>query len=162
MIKLLIKSLKEALCILIIVTPLALIANQLRTNGIPLWPSSESNSITKGPDVISVKKAAGHFRGKDALFLDARAPEDYCAGHIAGALNLPLHQFDEYFLSVAPTLEASQVIITYCDGIDCTQGHDLAVILKEMGFKRVFFLVNGWSRWMARGLPVEKEELTSG
>jgi rhodanese-related sulfurtransferase len=160
---LLTKSLKEALLILIIVVPLALIINQFRSDGIPLWPLPESKTtsevVNNDTGAISIKEAVIKFREKNTLFLDARAPEDYHAGHISGALNLPIHQFDKHFLNVEQKLKTSRVIITYCDGIDCTQGTDLAITLKEMGFKKVYFLVNGWTEWISQGLPAEKGDL---
>lgn len=166
MIKLLVKSLKEALWILIVVVPIALIVNQFRSNGIPLWPSPDPKApfevVSNDDRALSIKEAAKKFQEKGSLFLDARAPEDYRAGHIAGALNLPFHQFDQYFLNVVKQLEASRIIIAYCDGIDCTQGCDLALTLKEMGFKRVYFLVNGWAEWISHGLPTEKGNITGG
>ncbi len=157
------KSLKEALLIPIVVVPLALIVNQFRSDGIPLWPLPESETtsevVSNDTGAISIKEAAIKFQEKGTLFLDARAPEDYHAGHIAGALNLPIHQFDKHFLIVEQELEASRVIITYCAGIDCAQGVDLALTLKEMGFKKVYFLVNGWTEWVSQGLPAVRGDL---
>jgi rhodanese-related sulfurtransferase len=159
MIKLLTTSLKEALYILIVVVPVAFIVNQLRSDGLPLWPMPEpeatSEAVAKDTGVLSIHEAAKKFQENGTLFLDARAPEDYRAGHISGALNLPVHQFDAYFLEVVEQLEASRVIITYCGEKDCTQGRDLALILKNMGFETVYSLVDGWTRWLSQGLPME-------
>lgn len=165
MIKLLVKSLKEALFILSVIVPIALIVNQFRSDGISLWPSPEPKAsfefVSNDDRALSIKEAAKKFQEKGTLFLDARAPEDYRAGHIAGALNLPVHQFDQHFLYVVKQMEACRIIITYCDGIDCAQGCDLASTLKEMGFEKVYFLVNGWSEWISQGLPTEKGDLAS-
>ena len=160
MVKLLLPSLKEALYILIVVVPLAFIINQLRSDGLPLWPVPEpeaiSEIIAKDAGALSIKEAAKKFQEKGTLFLDARAPEDYRASHIAGALNLPVHQFDAHFLAVVEQLESSRVIITYCSGKDCTQGRELAMLLKDMEFENVYFLVDGWMEWLSQGLPTEK------
>jgi rhodanese-related sulfurtransferase len=164
MIKLLIHSLKEALYILIVVVPLAFIVNQIRSDGLPLWPMPKPEAtpaiIAEEDGALSMKDAVKKFQEKGTLFLDARASEDYHAGHIVGALNLPVHQFDAHFLGVVEQLEASRVIITYCGGKDCTQGRDLALILREMEFKSVYFLVDGWTEWTSQGLPTEKGGLT--
>jgi rhodanese-related sulfurtransferase len=166
MVKLLIHSLKEALYILIVVVPLGIIVNQLRSDGLPLWPMTEPEAtpaiIAEEAGALSIQEAAKKFQETGTLFLDARAPEDYRAGHIAGALNLPVHQFDEHFLEVVEQLEASRVIITYCGGQDCPQGRDLALILKEMEFECVYFLVDGWTEWISQGLPTEKGDLAGG
>ncbi|MBW2644902.1 MAG: rhodanese-like domain-containing protein [Deltaproteobacteria bacterium] len=163
MFKLLAKSLKEAILILVVIAPLALIVNQFRSDGIPLWPLPESKTtsevVNNNTGVISIEEAAIKFQEKGTLFLDARAPEDYSAGHVAGALNLPLHQFDQHFLHVVKQLETSRIIITYCDGVDCPQGCDLALTLKEMGFEKVYFLADGLTEWISQGLPAEKGDL---
>ena len=159
MIKLLTTSFKEALYILIVVVPLAFIANQLRSDGLPLWPMPEPEAteiMAEEAGALSIQEAAKKFQKKGTLFLDARAPEDYHAGHIAGALNLPVHQFDAHFLEVVEQLESSHTIITYCGGKDCPQGRELALILKEMEFENVYFLVDGWTEWISQGLPTEK------
>ncbi len=157
MFNLLAKSLKEALLIMIVVVPLALIVNQFRSSGIPLWPlpdaENTSEVVSKNTGAISIEEAAIKLQEKGTLFLDARAPEDYSAGHVAGALNLPVHQFDQHFLHVVQQLETSPIIITYCDGVDCPQGCDLALTLKEMGFEKVYFLADGLNEWISRGLP---------
>jgi rhodanese-related sulfurtransferase len=125
-------------------------------------PEARPEVVAKEAGALSIQEAAKKFQEKGTLFLDARAPEDYRAGHIAGALNLPVHQFDQYFLEVVEQLEASHVIITYCGGKDCTQGRDLALILKDMEFESVYFLVDGWTEWLSQGLPTEKGDLVGG
>jgi rhodanese-related sulfurtransferase len=160
MIRLLAKSAKEALSVLVVVFPLALVVNHVRIDGIPLWPRPGAEQTSASPSetdkVISIKEAAERFREPGTLFVDARAPEDYCADHIAGAVNLPVCQFEKHFLTLAEKLEISHIIITYCDGTGCTQGTELAETLEEMGFANVRFLVNGCTEWISSGLPTEK------
>jgi hypothetical protein len=49
----------------------------------------------------------------DALILDARSPEQFAAGHISGAINLPLPEFsDERLAEVIG--RADRLIVIYC------------------------------------------------
>lgn len=87
------------------------------------------------------------------LFLDARDQDDYQQGHISGAINLPAHAFMDS-LSMLDNLPKQQVLITYCDGVDCNASIDLAADLKTMGFARVYFFFEGWQEWQTAGYPI--------
>ena len=91
-----------------------------------------------------------------AFFLDARAPADYAAGHIANALNLPAEAFDEHFPQVASFLTTDSVIVCYCDGIECDLSHRLAELLRQRGYTNVRILRNGWTEWNKAGYPTTK------
>jgi rhodanese-related sulfurtransferase len=47
---------------------------------------------------------------KSAVFVDVRSPESYSAGHITGAINIPLAELE----SRAGELNPADWIITYC------------------------------------------------
>jgi rhodanese-related sulfurtransferase len=90
------------------------------------------------------------------MILDVREPEEYAAGHVAGAINIP-----RGFLEVKADLEhykrddrladRSQKIICYCGG-----GHRSALAartLQEMGFEKVLSMKEGWTGWIGRNFP---------
>ena len=84
--------------------------------------------------------------------------EDYAAGHIAGAVNVPEPRFDEM---IGPFLESTApetLIITYCDGANCPLSKNLAGKLKLLGFEKVYQLPDGWGKWRAYRMPIEKGE----
>ncbi|MFH1077160.1 MAG: rhodanese-like domain-containing protein [Pseudomonadota bacterium] len=159
-------GIKEAILIIAIAIPLALAINMLRKDGIPLFPVPKPEPIEVSaipskpikPELISIEIASQKFHEKKALFIDARSCEDYRAGHISGAINLPFHEFSHYFPNVMPLLEKAEAIIAYCDGTDCSLGHDLTNLLSEMGFEHIFYLGNGLTEWIGHGLPLEKED----
>ena len=103
---------------------------------------------------ISLKNAYLAFDNNSALFFDARGPEDFSAGHIRGAVNLPVHAFMDSLLYLE-NLDFDRHIITYCDGEDCNASIDLAADLKMMGFSKVNFFFGGWQEWRDAGHPVE-------
>ena len=51
-----------------------------------------------------------------------------------------------------------RAVITYCDGETCELSMELAVFLRNAGYKNVKVLSNGWSVWKQDGLPVETEQ----
>jgi 3-mercaptopyruvate sulfurtransferase SseA len=59
---------------------------------------------------VSVTEARAAFDTEQALFLDVRAPEDYAAAHIPGALLIPISDL----AGAVETLPTDAEIITYC------------------------------------------------
>ena len=138
---------------------IALGTNQWRSDGIALvgaWSANARFSDAAGDSlVIGVEEAQRLFQQDAALFVDARPQSQYADGHIRGALSLPWHEVDRYYVEAAERLEGAAMIITYCDGESCDLSHELALFLKEMGFENVRVLVDGWSVWQQAGLPLQ-------
>lgn len=105
---------------------------------------------------IALNDAYAVYQRGEVLFFDARSQEDYAAGHIRGAVNLPVHAFIDS-LSFLEGLDSDLLLITYCDGADCNASIDLAADLKMMGFSRVVFFFGGWQEWQAAGYPTESK-----
>jgi len=94
---------------------------------------------------------------RDRFLLDARSSADYAAGHIAGAFNLPVEDFDDHFPQIAPMLTPDTPIIAYCDGQECDLSRRLMVRLRELGYHNVRHLVNGWTAWHSAGSSPTRE-----
>lgn len=138
---------------------LALTVNGLRPDGIPLigqW-SGDAAPSAAGDDsaMVSLAEARRLFETGGGLFIDARSPADFGAGHIHGAVNLPWQGVDERFMAVADRIDSADWIITYCDGKTCELSHFLAGFLREMGYSGARVLNNGLSVWRQAGLPVD-------
>jgi len=103
-------------------------------------------------DVVTLQEAKALWNSGTALFLDARATADYQAGHIAGALSLPIDEFDNHYPQIQPMLTTDTTIVAYCDGLDCDLSHRLIDRLRELDYHNVRLLVNGWTTWHAAGL----------
>lgn len=146
--------------ILILAALAGLLMNQARSNTLPLvadWSPEARLTADSGQSlVISLEEAKALCSDKDAVFLDARSPELYNQGHIQCALNIPWQSFDEYIDRVFETIPDNAWIVTYCDGEHCSLSEDLAKELFSMGYEKVKVLLNGWTRWLEAGLPVEK------
>ena len=109
----------------------------------------------KAEEFLPVTKAHELWSAGTALFLDARNPADYEAGHIGQALNLPVESFAESYARLAPMLSPDSQLIVYCDGTECELSHRLADELHHLGYTNVHMLFNGWTSWRTNGFPVE-------
>jgi rhodanese-related sulfurtransferase len=144
--------------ILLLAAAIALAVNQLRAGSLPLvadWSPKARLATGAGVNLeISFEDAQALFFAGAALFLDARSPQEYAAGHIQGALNLPWETFGDAFAQVMSGLPQDAAVVTYCDGETCALSRDLAFSLLQAGYFDVRVLVNGWSRWLDSHLPV--------
>jgi len=82
--------------------------------------------------------------------LDVRPSEEYRAGHIPGALNIP----SAGLTRCLGALPRDQEIIAYCRGEYCVFAYDAVAALRENGFD-ARRLEEGFPEWKAAGLPVE-------
>lgn len=91
-------------------------------------------------------------RTKDGsvLILDVRPPEEYSAGHIPGAISLPLAQLEDRLADLSPETE----IIAYCRGPYCVLAPQALQLLRRHGY-RARRLQDGLPEWRHAGLPVE-------
>lgn len=133
---------------------LGLSFNANRENGLPLDGTPGPVLTVAAADTVSVDETATLLASGGAVVLDARDADIYAAGHIAGALSMPLYSMDEVLPDVRARLE-HKTIITYCDGEYCELSHDLADQLRARGFAPVVVLVNGWTAWQNAGLATE-------
>ena len=107
----------------------------------------------KEPIAIKLDQAYRLFK-QNITFIDARANEDYKAGHIKGALNLPYYNFDPY-KKVLGKIPKDNIIVTYCAGSECDLSILLGKQLFEMGYKRVYIFFDGWNEWEKAKYPTE-------
>jgi rhodanese-related sulfurtransferase len=85
--------------------------------------------------------------------LDVRPPEEYAAGHLPGALNVPLAALEECLGACSP----GQEIVAYCRGPYCVLAYEAVARLRKKGFK-ARRLEKGYPEWKSAGLPVEAED----
>jgi len=92
-------------------------------------------------------------RVRDGLVtvVDVRPPEEYAAGHVPGAINVPLSALDDRLAS----LPLDREVVAYCRGPYCVLAYDAVARLRSKGFK-ARRLQDGFPEWKISGLPVER------
>jgi len=126
-----------------------------RTPAVPKRPTPIP-SASDGVIRVGLSGAKNRFDKKNCVFLDARKPEEYREGHIAGALNFYGNELDRFAPQVIPQLtDKGQEIIVYCHGGDCDLSLLVAKSLIESGYTRVEIFAGGWPEWKKAGYPVD-------
>ena len=82
--------------------------------------------------------------------LDVRPVDEYRAGHIPGALSVPLGRLDD----LLARLPRDQEIVAYCRGPHCVLAVDAVEMLLDKGFKATR-LEDGIQDWLAMGLALD-------
>ena len=85
------------------------------------------------------------------VVLDVRPPEEYSAGHLPGAVNIPIHELEKRLRELPKRKE----VIAYCRGPYCLMSYDAVSLLRKKGIK-ARRLEAGLPEWRAAGLPVER------
>jgi len=89
-------------------------------------------------------------RKSEVTLLDVRPPEEYAAGHIPGALSVPLPELAKRLSELPKRRE----VVAYCRGPYCVLAVEAVKLLRARGFRAVR-LEDGVLDWAARGLEVE-------
>ncbi len=157
---------KEILLMLGVSVGLALIVNFFSPAGIALvgqWDTSQgvvtakakNDAVIDNLEIEDVKIAKKIYDSGNALFVDARSRNNFDDGHIAGAVSLPVGQFDNLIDAFLDQHPINQPIVTYCSGRTCEDSHNLARLLKDFGFSDVKVFIDGFPGWEAEGYPIE-------
>ena len=149
------RTLKYAALIVLLGAALGLVGNQLSPRGLPLI--AKPKPVPAASEFIPLKDANQLWKNGGAMFVDAREPADFHAGHIPNAFNLPVLSFAEHIPQLAPMIGPESKLILYCDGLECELSHRLGVKLRELGYTNSQILLNGWTAWRGAGYPMQAE-----
>jgi len=86
------------------------------------------------------------------VIVDLRDVKKFNDGHIQGAISAQFHE--KTFLRDIAGIDKNREVVIYCgEGIKSDKA---AEAMKDNGFRRIFILEGGYSRWAAQCLPVYK------
>jgi rhodanese-related sulfurtransferase len=84
------------------------------------------------------------------VVLDVRTAEEYAAGHVPGAINIP---HTELAARIGELSDArSRDIVVYCRSGN--RSAQALTVLRDAGFSRLFHLQGDYLRWSGEGRPV--------
>ena len=87
--------------------------------------------------------------GDDLLILDVRPGDEFQAGHLPGAISVPLQELERRL----DRLPRDRRIVAYCRGPYCALAPEAVAVLRGHGFD-ARRLEDGLPEWAAAGLPV--------
>lgn len=100
---------------------------------------------------VEMRALLRRIRRGEVTILDVRPTEEYQAGHVPGAISVPLKDLKLYL----PRLHRSQEVVAYCRGPYCVLAKEAVRLLRARGFdaRRMPW---GVPDWRAQGLPLAK------
>lgn len=101
-------------------------------------------------EAIPAKELLDRARKGLVTVLDVRPPEEFAAGHVPGAVNIPLHELAKRLKELPKRKE----VVAYCRGPYCLMSYDAVAMLRNKGLK-ARRLEAGMPEWRAAGMPVE-------
>ena len=85
--------------------------------------------------------------------LDVRPPEEFAAGHVVGAINIPIHELEKRLSELPKRRE----VVAYCRGPYCLMSFDAVQLLRRKGLK-ARRLKDGLPEWRLAGLPTDRTD----
>lgn len=113
-------------------------------------------ALAAGPASIEPKTLGARIAWADhsLVVLDVRTPEEFAAGHLPGAINIPHKELASRVAELDGSRESD--IVVYCRS--GARAATALGVLEQSGFKRLFHLEGDYTRWSEEKRPVVKAE----
>ena len=115
-----------------------------------LSPVADTATVSRNISITDADKLLKENKG--IVVLDVRTPEEFKAGHIPGAKNLDFYKSD--FKAKLAGLDRAPIYLVHCKSGG--RSAKTEALMKELKFKSILHLNEGFSKWEAAGKPVEK------
>jgi rhodanese-related sulfurtransferase/DNA-binding transcriptional ArsR family regulator len=100
-------------------------------------------------EAVTLKELRRLMRADDVTVVDVRPAEEFEAGHIPGALSIPVSQLKGRLREIPKGRE----VIAYCRGRYCVYSLEAVTLLRKAGY-RARRAEEGLPDWKAAGLPI--------
>ena len=101
-------------------------------------------------EAVPAKELLERARKGLVTVVDVRPTEEYAAGHVPGAINIPVHELEKRMKELPRRRE----VVAYCRGPYCLMSYDAVAALRKKGFN-ARRLQDGMPEWRLGGFPVE-------
>jgi ArsR family transcriptional regulator len=101
-------------------------------------------------ETVSMDELLSGLRDGSVALLDVRPEDEFRAGHLPEAINIPLDQLE----AMLAELPRDREIVAYCRGPYCVLSHEAVQKLRALGYQ-VRRFNEGFPEWKAAGLPVQ-------
>ena len=123
-----------------------LLVAALVSGGMLLW-----SLVRRSAPEVSPQAAVQLINREDAVLLDVREQAEFQAGHLRGAVHLPMSGLDAGIEKLSA--KRDRPVIVYCQA--GTRAATAALRLQKAGFARVVNLKGGLAAWREANLPLE-------
>ena len=103
------------------------------------------------PEPVEMDDLLERARTGKVVILDMRPANEYAAGHIAGAISVPVDELKERLRK----LPKGKAYVAYCRGPYCVYADRAVQVLRKSG-RKAQRLIDGFPEWKAAGLPVDE------
>ena len=120
----------------------------LASGSLLLWPvlmNASGGSLTPANAVQLINR-------DKAVVIDVCETEEFAAGHVGGAKNVPLGQLEERLPTVVKN-KAVPVVLVCASG---ARANRAVAIAKKLGYENAQAMAGGLKAWREASLPVEK------
>ncbi len=107
----------------------------------------------QGVKTINLAQAYARFQQGQALFIDARPPDEYAEIHVPKALNITPDMLAAQGTRKLAGIPKDREIVVYCDQASCDLSLKVAEKLQALGFTRVAAFMGGFRVWDEAGYP---------
>lgn len=102
-----------------------------------------------GLRLVNHQELTALLKSGEAIVIDVRPPEEYAAGHIPGAINVPIEALPRRLAEFPQRKE----VVAYCRGPYCMLAVEAVKRLRKRGY-RARRLEDGFPEWKSEGRPV--------
>jgi rhodanese-related sulfurtransferase len=126
----------------------ALVLIAVVSGGLLLWPGIAAGTRPG----VSPDGAVQLMNREKAVVIDVSEADEFAAGHVSGARNVPVNQLQERLPQVAKN-KAVPLILVCANGARAQRALATA---KTLGYEKAVVLGGGLRAWKEANLPVEK------
>ncbi len=102
------------------------------------------------------EKKVQELLNSDTVFIDARFARDFKAGHLEGAISVPVDANDMELQKTTANIQKEARIVLYCQSAGCKFAEKVAIRLMDDEFSNISIFKGGWQEWVAKnGKPKE-------
>jgi rhodanese-related sulfurtransferase len=126
-----------------------LISVALASGAMLLWPTLQGAASRGG---LTAANAVQLINRERAVVVDVCQPEEFAAGHVGGAKNVPVGQLEQRLPEVVKN-KTLPLILVCASGARANRALGVA---KKLGYEKAQVLGGGMKAWKDANLPVEK------
>ena len=113
-----------------------------------LWAALCRVAAAHHAEQVGRDELARRLRDGDVVVVDVRPSAEYAAGHVAGAMSVPIDRLAHQLATLRPDVE----VVAYCRGPYCVFADEAVRLLRRRG-RRARRLEDGFPEWRRAGLP---------